>query len=67
MVDGDLIGAFALTEAESGSDAFNMSTKAEKNGNYYLVNGCKMFISNGRLRMFLFVLARTEKLNLQHL
>lgn len=61
MVDGDLIGAFALTEAESGSDAFNMSTKAEKNGNYYLVNGCKMFISNGPIADVFIVLARTEK------
>lgn len=61
MVQGDLIGAFALTEAESGSDAFNMSTKAEDKGEYYLLNGCKMFISNGPIADVFVVIARTDQ------
>ena len=61
MVEGELIGAFALTEAESGSDAFNMSTRAEADGSYYVLNGCKMFISNGPIADIFIVLARTDK------
>jgi len=43
----DKIGAYALSEAGSGSDAFALVTKAEDKGDYYLLNGRKMWITNG--------------------
>ena len=42
------IGAYALSEAGSGSDAFALSTKAEKKGNDFVLNGRKMWTTNGR-------------------
>jgi len=47
MTSGEWIGAFALTEANSGSDASSLSTRAEKSGGHYIVNGAKMFITSG--------------------
>ncbi|XP_053163264.1 short/branched chain specific acyl-CoA dehydrogenase, mitochondrial isoform X2 [Hemicordylus capensis] len=41
----DLIGSFCLSEAGSGSDAFSLKTRAEKKGDYYIINGSKMWIS----------------------
>jgi alkylation response protein AidB-like acyl-CoA dehydrogenase len=40
------VGAFALTEPGAGSDASAARTKAESDGDYYVINGCKCFISN---------------------
>ena len=42
----DTVGAYALSEAGSGSDAFALATKAEDKGDHYLLNGAKMWISN---------------------
>ncbi|ROI83838.1 Short/branched chain specific acyl-CoA dehydrogenase, mitochondrial [Anabarilius grahami] len=42
----DTVGSFCLSEAESGSDAFSLKTKAEKQKDYYIINGSKMWISN---------------------
>src|SRR5262249_11284768 len=42
-----LVGAYALSEASSGSDAFGMQTRAEKRGNCWILNGRKMWITNG--------------------
>ncbi|MDX1660328.1 MAG: acyl-CoA dehydrogenase family protein, partial [Gemmatimonadota bacterium] len=47
MARGEWIGAYALTEPESGSDAMNMSTTAVKKGDTYVVNGTKIWITNG--------------------
>lgn len=47
IASGEFLAAFALTEADSGSDALAMKTKAIKSGDYYLLNGSKQFISNG--------------------
>ena len=44
----DVIGAYALSEAGSGSDAFALQTKAEKRGDHYLLNGQKLWITNAR-------------------
>ncbi|XP_060097442.1 short/branched chain specific acyl-CoA dehydrogenase, mitochondrial isoform X1 [Heteronotia binoei] len=41
----NLMGSFCLSEAESGSDAFSLKTRAEKKGDYYIINGSKMWIS----------------------
>lgn len=61
MVSGDLIGAFALTEADSGSDALQMETFAEKTEDGYLLNGSKMFISNGPIADVFIVIARMDR------
>ena len=47
MATGELRGGLALTEPEAGSDAQNISTTAVKDGEEYIINGRKMFISNG--------------------
>ncbi|HUW63618.1 MAG TPA: acyl-CoA dehydrogenase family protein [Spirochaetia bacterium] len=44
---GKTIGAFALTEANAGSDSFAQETTAEKDGDYYVLNGTKQWITNG--------------------
>ncbi len=43
----DTVGAYCLSEAGSGSDAFALQTKAEKKGDHYLLNGRKLWITNG--------------------
>jgi alkylation response protein AidB-like acyl-CoA dehydrogenase len=47
LAAGDQIGAWCLTEPGSGSDAAGMTTRAVKDGNEYVINGSKMFITNG--------------------
>ncbi len=54
------IGGLALTEAEAGSDAASIRTRAEKKGNRYVINGSKIFISNGRIAEFFVVDAVTD-------
>jgi len=46
LVSGDLIGIHAMTEAESGSDAFSLRTKAVRKGSKYVLNGSKLYITN---------------------
>ncbi len=59
LAKGELIGGHAITEADSGSDAFSLQTRAVKDGNRYLLTGSKMFISNGPIADLLLVFART--------
>ncbi len=47
LAEGKKIGAYALTEPNAGSDAFNSETIAEDKGDHYLINGRKLFITNG--------------------
>ncbi|MFC4767450.1 acyl-CoA dehydrogenase [Effusibacillus consociatus] len=47
MAAGELLGAFALTEPGAGSDASRLSTRAVKQGDHYVLNGSKIFITNG--------------------
>lgn len=61
LASGELIAAFALTEADAGSDSFNLSTRAEKKGNTWILNGEKVWITNGSLAEIFSVFARTEK------
>ncbi len=58
---GEKIAAFALTEANAGSDAANMHTLAEKKGNYYVLNGSKQWITNGGEAEVYTVIAMTDK------
>ncbi|XP_064024393.1 short/branched chain specific acyl-CoA dehydrogenase, mitochondrial isoform X5 [Pogoniulus pusillus] len=56
----DLIGSFCLSEAGSGSDAFALKTRAEKKGDYYVINGSKMWISLAEHAGVFFVMANTD-------
>lgn len=47
LAQGEYLGAFCLTEPQAGSDAANIKTRAVKKGNHYLLNGTKVFITNG--------------------
>lgn len=60
MIAGKQIGAFALSEAESGSDALNMSMTATKKEDHYILRGNKMFISNGSAADVFLVIAKME-------
>ena len=62
---GEIIGAFSLSEPQSGSDASNMKTYAENKGDYYLMNGIKNWVTNGINSDVVLVFAITEK-NIGH-
>jgi len=47
LAKGEKIGSFAVTEPEAGSDIGNIQTKAVKDGDFYILNGSKIFITNG--------------------
>lgn len=47
LAKGEWIGAFGLTEPNAGSDAGNVQTRADRDGDYYVLNGTKIFITNG--------------------
>jgi alkylation response protein AidB-like acyl-CoA dehydrogenase len=46
LMSGDIIGGHAMTEPGSGSDALHMRARAERRGDYYLLNGTKQYITN---------------------
>ncbi|HHY73819.1 MAG TPA: acyl-CoA dehydrogenase [Bacillus bacterium] len=47
LATGEYLGAFALTEPNAGSDAAALKTRAKRNGDFYVLNGSKIFITNG--------------------
>jgi len=59
MVSGEWLGSYCLTEAGAGSDAASLRTKADKQGDYYVLNGEKAFISGAGETDVLVVMART--------
>jgi alkylation response protein AidB-like acyl-CoA dehydrogenase len=59
-IKGEKIGAFGLTEPDVGSDAAAIKTKAVRDGNDYLINGTKMFITNGPICDYVVVAAYTD-------
>lgn len=61
MATGEKIAAFALSEPGAGSDATNLSTKAEKKGDKWYINGMKHFITNGPIADVVTVFAVTNK------
>jgi len=58
IAKAELIGAYALTEPCCGSDAMNIKTKAILDGDYWIINGQKIFITNGGIADFYIVFAR---------
>ena len=60
MAAGEIIGCFGLTEPHGGSDPANMKTHAKKDGGDWVINGAKMWITNGNLAHIAIVWAMTE-------
>ncbi|MDN3694083.1 acyl-CoA dehydrogenase [Chryseobacterium tructae] len=60
LASGQVIGAFALSEPEAGSDATSQKTTAEDKGDYYLLNGIKNWITNGGTATYYIVIAQTD-------
>lgn len=60
LISGELIGALAMSEAEAGSDVLSMRLAASRRGNDYILNGTKMWITNGPWADVLVVYARTS-------
>jgi alkylation response protein AidB-like acyl-CoA dehydrogenase len=60
MARGEFIASFALSEPEAGSDPASMSTTAEKDGDFYVLNGTKRWITGGATSELFIVLAKTE-------
>ncbi|MFB6072771.1 MAG: acyl-CoA dehydrogenase family protein [Halobacterium sp.] len=60
LAEGEYLGSWALTEPESGSDASDMDTTAEKNGDEYVLNGTKQFITNASVAGSVLVKAVTD-------
>jgi len=61
LAKGEKLGAYSLSEPQSGSDAANMHSYAEKKGDYYLLNGTKNWVTNGKNADTYIVFALTEK------
>lgn len=60
LASGEALGCFALTEAGAGSDAASLKTSASKEGNGYILNGSKLFVSDGQRARFAIVFAITD-------
>ena len=60
MAAGDWIGGFALTEPQAGSDASALRTRAMRDGDHYVINGAKQFITSGKNGSVVIVFAVTD-------
>lgn len=60
LASGELLGAFSLSEADSGSDAANLQCKAERYDDLYILNGTKMWVTNGGEAEVYLVMVRTS-------
>ena len=63
LAAGEIIGSFALTEAGSGSDAASLRTTAVRDGDFYILNGSKRYITNAPEASIFTVMARTDLVN----
>jgi len=61
MAQGEVIGCFGLTESHGGSDPANMKTHARRDGDDWIINGSKMWITNGGIADIAIVWARSEE------
>jgi len=66
LSNGEKLGAFALSEPEAGSDATKQHTTAEKDGDYFVLNGMKNWITNGTSADYYLVMATTDKEKAHH-
>jgi len=60
LVSGERVGAIAMTEPDAGSDLQAVKTTAVRDGNHYVINGSKTFITNGQLANTIVVVAKTD-------
>jgi acyl-CoA dehydrogenase len=60
LAAGELIGSFALTEPDAGSDAASLKTRAERDGDGYVIDGTKRYITNATVAGVFTVMARTD-------
>src|SRR5499427_3189483 len=60
LISGDHVGSLAMSEPNAGSDVVSMTTRAEKKGDRYVLNGSKMWITNGPIAETLVVYAKTD-------
>ena len=60
ICSGAAIGAHAITESDGGSDALKMRTRAERDGEHFVLNGSKTFVSNGPIADLFMIYARTH-------
>jgi butyryl-CoA dehydrogenase len=61
LAQGEKLGAFSITEPEAGSDAGNVQTTAVKDGDHYVINGTKVFVTNGGKADVIVLFAATDK------
>ncbi len=61
LASGEILAGFGLTEPEAGSDASNMQTTAREEGDYYILNGLKHFITNGGVAKLYTIIASTDQ------
>ncbi len=66
LARGEKLGAFALSEPEAGSDATQQHTTATKDGDYWVLNGMKNWITNGKNADYYIVFAQTDKAKRHH-
>lgn len=59
IVRGEKIGCFGLTEPNAGSDTLSLRTIAKKDGDYYIINGSKIFITNAPIADYFMIVTRT--------
>ncbi|MBL9097911.1 MAG: acyl-CoA dehydrogenase family protein, partial [Alphaproteobacteria bacterium] len=60
LASGDLVAAIAMTEPGTGSDLQSVKATARRDGNHYVINGSKTFITNGGTANFVIVVAKTD-------
>src|ERR1700688_511993 len=60
LISGDHVGSLAMSEPNAGSDVVSMTTRAEKKGDRFIINGSKMWITNGPVADTLVVYAKTD-------
>ena len=61
LIRGDIVAAHAMTEPDSGSDSFALSTRAERRGDAYVLNGAKTFVSNAPMADLFLVFATMDR------
>lgn len=64
-IKGKMLGALAITEPDYGSDVSGIKTKAEENGDFYIINGSKTYITNGSRADYIVLAAKTNS-KLEH-